>query len=162
MGMKLDNSLDTNKPLAPEDSCGVEGDFQESSRRRFTRHSIVGSAVFLSLGNRAAWSKDNRDACMSTMLMESYLNFPAAFASSHPDLVDQAENIVNLANNPMYRINRNRREICVVRKNQQAPLLENSLPSAARDLEGAPSDFGSRVNRAPLDESLIDSSSRNR
>jgi hypothetical protein len=42
----------------------------EATRRRFARNAIAGSAVLLSLGNRAAWGQDI--TCVSTPTFESF------------------------------------------------------------------------------------------
>ena len=52
-----------------------------ASRRRFTRSAVIGGAVVLSLGNRAAWS-GNDGVCLSGQTMASAAAYQAGNRAS--------------------------------------------------------------------------------
>lgn len=55
----------------------------DPSRRKFSRHAIAGSAVLLSLGNRAAWGGATGNAgCMSVMTLNSFNPETGMFVSA--------------------------------------------------------------------------------
>jgi len=63
---KGSNTDKTDDPLTPDTQL------PDPARRRFSRSAIVGSAVVLSLGNRAAWGKDQLVGCMSLATIQSF------------------------------------------------------------------------------------------
>lgn len=71
-----DSKTDTTEsPLVPD------GQVQDPSRRRFSRSAIAGSAVLLSLGNRAAWGQDVV-GCMSVASLNSFNPSTGMFISA--------------------------------------------------------------------------------
>jgi hypothetical protein len=88
-----------NKDITPtpgtsadqDSSVSAEVAASSTSRRRFSRNAIVGGAVMLSLGNRAAWATSS--ACLSPMLLQSYFNNVGGFTSVHGDLLTTVNNI---------------------------------------------------------------------
>lgn len=88
--MGVDNFSDQDKPTSegPDNTTGQQAG---ASRRNFTRRAVAGSAVFLSLGNRAAWGAvtDPANQCLS---VNHYLSYNPAggnfgIASVHPENV---------------------------------------------------------------------------
>ena len=80
------NSQKTSDPQIA-DNCGdsenmvTEG--HDVSRRKFTRNVLVGSAVLLTLGNRAAWGASS--ACISPNVWASYTEGGTPLASFNPE-----------------------------------------------------------------------------
>ena len=62
----------SDEVLLPKDSEG-----KGTSRRKFTRNALVGSAVLLTLSNRSAWGA-TITTCISTNLLVSYVNGQAS------------------------------------------------------------------------------------
>ena len=62
--------ISSDEVLVPKDSEG-----KGTSRRKFTRNALVGSAVLLTLSNRSAWGATK---CISTNLLVSYANGQAS------------------------------------------------------------------------------------
>jgi hypothetical protein len=72
MGKDLDNQNDATVGLPPEEEEREEVmATSASSRRRFAKNAAVGGAVFLTLGNRAAWGQSVDIACMSVNTLNS-------------------------------------------------------------------------------------------
>lgn len=70
-----DSKIDTAQgSLAPANQV------PDASRRRFSRSAIAGSAVLLSLGNRAAWG--NQVGCMSVATLNSFNPSEGMFVSA--------------------------------------------------------------------------------
>ena len=69
MDKDLEQTLEVEDKQA-DSAVGPEAVSSRSSRRRFTRSAVVGGAVVLSLGNRAAWS--NQVFCVSATTMASF------------------------------------------------------------------------------------------
>jgi hypothetical protein len=85
-GMGLSNSFDRDEDSRlPRDhhSQAVDEQLQRTSRRRFTRNGIVGSAVIFSLGNRAAWGRPVTGTCVSPVVWASW-TAPNGGFSAHP------------------------------------------------------------------------------
>tara|TARA_R110002110_G_scaffold91264_2_gene237398 strand:+ start:2441 stop:2809 length:369 start_codon:yes stop_codon:yes gene_type:complete len=76
MDNKVDKELVTQAPET--DGEGVTG--AATSRRKFTRQAVVGSAVLFSLSNRPVWSTTVKEQCVSVGFLNS-----VGFASGHPD-----------------------------------------------------------------------------
>ena len=79
----MDNTSEKTQASNLETQGSAEGaPLTVGTRRRFTRNAVAGSAVLLSLGNRAAWA-DQIGTCMSTPLFHSLtpINY---IASAHP------------------------------------------------------------------------------
>ena len=55
----------------------------------FTRNSILGASVILSLGNRAAWGTNVPDECLSVPTWGSYVDGGYNFASFDPNKPSQ-------------------------------------------------------------------------
>ena len=92
MDKDLENGLDNEEIPAQTDPAAENG----TSRRRFTRNAVVGSAVLVSLGNRAAWGQDPGETCMSATILASFVANGNKFASMHPGHeTGIAEEIVN-------------------------------------------------------------------
>ena len=71
-----DSKTDTIEgPVAPASQVA------DPSRRRFSRSAIAGSAVLLSLGNRAAWGQDTI-GCMSVATLNSFNPSTGMFISA--------------------------------------------------------------------------------
>ena len=71
MGTKKDSEqelVNSGENVVPADDEG-----KGISRRKFTRNALVGSAVLLTLGNRAAWG-DPLNVSISANLWASYVN----------------------------------------------------------------------------------------
>jgi hypothetical protein len=80
----------------------VDGTAPDPARRRFTRNALVGSAVIVSLGNRAAWgyTGNNVGACMSGPTLASFATNGNTFASFNPNHDETvAQDIVDLLGN---------------------------------------------------------------
>jgi hypothetical protein len=98
VGSFTDKSNEECKPDAP--SAPVE-QLQNSGRRQFSRSALVGSAVLLSLGNRAAWGGDQTVGCMSIATLNSFnpgkhdfISAPAGLRPGHNrPLADQIRSI---------------------------------------------------------------------
>lgn len=88
MGGFMDNNGDKN-------SGGLEaaqtGQLQDPTRRRFSRSTLLGSAVLLSLGNRSAWGQTV--ACMSVTTINSFDPALGMFASAPVGRPDHNENL---------------------------------------------------------------------
>ena len=69
MDKDLEQTLEVEDKQA-DSAVGPEAVSSRSSRRRFTRSAVVGGAVVLSLGNRAAWG--NQVFCVSATTMASF------------------------------------------------------------------------------------------
>jgi len=83
IGGDLNNFTDKENDVSADgNALLVETQPPGSTRRRFTRNGIVGSAVVFSLGNRAAWGQAE-PTCMSTLILES-ARPDGTFASTHP------------------------------------------------------------------------------
>lgn len=80
----------------------------DPARRRFSRHALAGSAVLLSLGNRAAWGGGTSQiaGCMSVMTLNSFNPETGMFVSApggRPDHnEDLAAEIHRIADPPNY------------------------------------------------------------
>lgn len=82
----MDNSSDKEqKPASDRLLEDVSVQSPDTNRRRFARSAVVGSAVFLSLGNRAAWGIPSAGTCMSVSILDSFTGNNNVFASAHPD-----------------------------------------------------------------------------
>ena len=71
--------ISSDEVLVPKDSEG-----KGTSRRKFTRNALVGSAVLLTLSNRGAWGA-TITTCISTNLLVSYTNGQASSVANNPD-----------------------------------------------------------------------------
>lgn len=94
-----DSKTDTTEsPLAPA------AKILDPSRRRFSRSAIAGSAVLLSLGNRAAWGQ--QVGCMSVATLNSFNPSTGMFISApagRPEHnVDLAAKIHEVSSPPSY------------------------------------------------------------
>mgnify|MGYP003703312193 CR=1 FL=1 len=87
----MEGPTDNNSDLKTDGSepAGA-GQLPDANRRRFSRNAIMGSAVVLSLGNRAAWGQTI--GCMSVMTLESF-NPDTGFASAHPGRLGHDEDL---------------------------------------------------------------------
>ena len=98
MGVNLDSSSDNEQQHDAQSPVpAAEATPSDANRRRFTRNALVGSAVLLSLGNRAAWGQAVPDECLSLPTWNSYTP-GVGFASLSPnnaDKLDKADNIYN-------------------------------------------------------------------
>jgi hypothetical protein len=78
----------------------------DPARRRFSRSAIVGSAVLLSLGNRAAWGTSNVVGCMSLATINSFDPTKNAFVSAPAGRPKHNEHLAaeihRLADKPTY------------------------------------------------------------
>ena len=72
--------------LLPKDSEG-----KGTSRRKFTRNVLMGSAVLLTLSNRSAWGA-TVTKCISTNLLVSYTNGQASSVANNPDQQSEIDN----------------------------------------------------------------------
>ena len=89
MDKEIDQSPDTQNMHAVQ---AVNAPFARTgaSRRRFTRGAVLGGAVVLSLGNRAAWSTEVAPVCLSANTLASAANYATGtHASMNP--VNQAK-----------------------------------------------------------------------
>ena len=98
MEKDLDNSVERGEVVANTEESGAAN----TNRRRFTRNAIVGSAVMLTLGNRAAWGDgtggDAPVQCVSTPTLLSYRAFGENFSSAHPQAMqDDIKDFENLS-----------------------------------------------------------------
>lgn len=85
MGVVLDRDSDKDRndvAAAPQDADRPNAGetLQDSSRRRFSRGALAGSAVLLSLGNRAAWGQPI--GCMSLTTLNSFNPSTGMFVSA--------------------------------------------------------------------------------
>lgn len=88
MSSYSDNSGDAGT----EGSESVEGGkLQDAGRRKFSRQALTGSAVLLSLGNRAAWGQD--DNCMSVTTLASFNPATGMFISAPAGRPDHNETL---------------------------------------------------------------------
>jgi hypothetical protein len=76
----------TGSPSAPVSQV------PDPSRRRFSRSAIAGSAVLLSLGNRAAWGQDVI-GCMSLATLNSFNPSTGMFVSAPAGRPDHNEDL---------------------------------------------------------------------
>ena len=85
MRVNLEKFPDNEDNLTGDAELPTEDDGQRpsSTRRRFTRNGIVGSAVICSLGNRAAWGAVVNGTCLSTVTWTSFRNNDDVFISLH-------------------------------------------------------------------------------
>ena len=101
MGSFTDKDSSTEKADSPLESSG---EAPNTSRRRFSRSAIAGSAVLLSLGNRAAWGA--QVGCMSVATLNSFNpatgNFMSAPGARPAHNVDLAAKIHEISNPPNY------------------------------------------------------------
>ena len=87
----MDNSSDDkgNNTTTEAVSSPVVNEPLDSTRRRFTRNALGGSAVVFSLGNRAAWGGTATiDQCLSAPTWESWAPGGAGRASFDPNTAD--------------------------------------------------------------------------
>jgi len=77
-----DSGKDRNDvTAAPQEAVGEA--LQDPSRRRFSRGALAGSAVLLSLGNRAAWGGGGHPiGCMSLTTLNSFNPATGMFVSA--------------------------------------------------------------------------------
>ena len=97
----MDNNSDKGKDFkTDQDGPPLDSEVPNSARRRFTRHAVVGSAVVLSLGNRAAWGAKEIGPCLSVSIWHSITGADANdFAmSASPDHVEKAQDIYRVLN----------------------------------------------------------------
>ena len=80
--------ISNDEVLVPKDSEG-----KGTSRRKFTRNVLVGSAVLLTLSNRSAWGA-TITTCISTNLLVSYANGLAS-APNNPEQQLEINNYIN-------------------------------------------------------------------
>ena len=106
MGSFTDKDSSTDTAGSPLESAGP---LPDTSRRRFSRSAIAGSAVLLSLGNRAAWGA--QVGCMSVATLNSFNPAPTGgtgtFMSApgaRPDHqnLNLAQKIHDISNPPTY------------------------------------------------------------
>ena len=73
-GVGLDKKSDQEQGLTMESHISSEDcQVSTSTRRRFARNAVVGSAVLATLGNRAAWATEcNDDPCLSMNAWASF------------------------------------------------------------------------------------------
>ena len=69
-----------SKTDAPESPLAPSAQVADPGRRRFSRSAIAGSAVLLSLGNRAAWGQ--QIGCMSVATLNSFNPSKGVFISA--------------------------------------------------------------------------------
>lgn len=95
---KDSNKEDADSPLE------TVGQLPDPGRRRFSRSAIAGSAVLLSLGNRAAWG--GQVGCMSLATLNSFNpatgNFMSAPGARPDHNVGLAQKIHDISNPPNY------------------------------------------------------------
>lgn len=89
LGVDVGSFTDQSNETSAEDaSLAPAENLQHSNRRQFSRSALIGSAVLLSLGNRAAWSTDQTVGCMSLATLNSFNpatgNFISAPAGARP------------------------------------------------------------------------------
>ena len=77
MDKEMDQSLDTQNAQAVNTPSAQ----MRASRRRFTRGAVLGGAVVLSLGNRAAWSQAS-PVCLSANTLASAANYATGVHAS--------------------------------------------------------------------------------
>jgi len=89
-----------NDSGSTEDKSVRIDDLQSSGRRQFSRSALLGSAVLLSLGNRAAWGQDQTIGCMSLATLNSFnpdtgmfISAPAGRPERNKDLAAAIHNI---------------------------------------------------------------------
>lgn len=76
-------------------STGVEN--STLSRRKFTRNALLGSAVLLTLSNKAAWAEAPSLLCVST---NSLVSYTTGQASQMPmEKIDELENFIKIRDN---------------------------------------------------------------
>jgi hypothetical protein len=101
VGSFTDKDSSTEKADSPLESTGP---IPDPGRRRFSRSAIAGSAVLLSLGNRAAWGA--QVGCMSVATLNSFNpatgNFMSAPGARPEHNVDLAAKIHEISNPPNY------------------------------------------------------------
>lgn len=99
-----------NQPEIPTEAAAAP--VGGSSRRRFTRNTVVGSAVLLSLGNRTAWGARNNDGtCLSASLLASFVAAGNTLGSFAPrQLNEDAMKIVNAPEKKRYTSGK---DVCV-------------------------------------------------
>ncbi len=78
MDKEMDQSPDTQNTQAVDVPSAQAG----ASRRKFTRGAVLGGAVVLSLGNRAAWSTEVTPVCLSANTLASAVNYRAGLGAS--------------------------------------------------------------------------------
>lgn len=97
---KDNNTESTGGESAPTETL------PNSSRRRFSRSAIAGSAVLLSLGNRAAWGAQAKVGCMSVASLNSFNpdsgHFISAPAGRAPRNEQLAAKIHSISQPPQY------------------------------------------------------------
>jgi hypothetical protein len=100
---------------------GSEGAVANASRRRFTRGAVIGGAVVLSLGNRAAWSDPVQSVCISDATWLSYVGDENRFmASASATRVDQVKDFEKKVGNPQYEESHPDDDTtCMVRKERE-------------------------------------------
>lgn len=99
----------TNKDSGLEqtdDLLESAGHVQGTNRRRFSRSAIVGSAVLLSLGNRAAWGGGATVGCMSVATLNSFNPSTGHFVSAPAGRPEHNEKLAaeihRISNPPTY------------------------------------------------------------
>ncbi len=107
MGVCVGSFTDNDKDSSTEQTDSLlrsAGQLPDPSRRRFSRSAIAGSAVLLSLGNRAAWGGEV--GCMSLATLNSFNPSTGTFMSApgaRPEHnVGFAEKIHEISNPPNY------------------------------------------------------------
>ena len=80
----MDSSSDNDKDVLVAGPAQAEGtQAPDATRRRFARNAVIGSAVILSLGNRATWSQDIVGPCISNSIWDSFV-MGNNMISAHP------------------------------------------------------------------------------
>jgi hypothetical protein len=101
VGSFTDKDSSTEQTDSPQVSSGQ---LPDPGRRRFSRSAIAGSAVLLSLGNRAAWGA--QVGCMSLATLNSFNpatgNFMSAPGARPDHNVGLATKIHEISNPPNY------------------------------------------------------------
>ena len=77
----MDSFTDKNRGAAAGSEPEHTGQLQDPKRRSFSRKALVGSAVLLSLGNRAAWGQAT-NLCMSVATINSFDPTSGVFISA--------------------------------------------------------------------------------
>ena len=99
----------TDKDSKTDDTDGPgvpTGHVADPGRRRFSRSALAGSAVLLSLGNRAAWGGGQTVGCMSVATLNSFdpntNHFVSAPAGRPEHNEDLAKDIHRISSPPNY------------------------------------------------------------
>jgi len=127
MGVGLDNTSEKKQDLTAElPASADEAPLSHATRRKFARNVVVGGAVFVSLGNRAAWGAPE-PGCMSVVAFDSFNN-ATNFASFSEPVKTLGQDIIAVQSDtnhtlyPNLRVVDDGNQICIVEVEGAAPV----------------------------------------